>query len=250
MPINFDSIAEGNAASTMRQLGGKYHPDFTPLLSRHYLDASDTELEGKPDYLIRRKRCFTFVDTKAGKLNNHHTRESSRKALAENYEYYLQRPADDMSHSALSDALYHSRIKQALLAALEHGFNHSLWKLVALQAKHGWQRFLVVFEKNPSKADAARYAGAGLVFCTIKTLPDMLNTIELLAHGWEIPLVLKTRTYAYTVTPEHGSNALHFDAVEAIDRSRFLAAVAADKEAEAARNAADAADLAAGNLPF
>ena len=51
-----------------------------------------------------------------------------------------------------------------------------------------------------------RYCAAGLVWCTLKTLPDMLHTIELLQHGFYVKFLFTSRNYSFTVTPDHSTN--------------------------------------------
>jgi hypothetical protein len=150
-----------------------------------------------------------------------------KRAYAENFG----RCGDHLTHSKQSRALFASGLR-GRLATLQHSWNHSLWKLAALQSKHGWKRFLVVFDRNLTGHDADRYCAAGLVFCTTMTL------------------TLTAKNYSVTVTPEAGSKAPSPVDVEFIDCGRFLAAVAADEKAVAKRKAADSADLAAGRLPF
>jgi hypothetical protein len=247
--MKFDSISEGAAAPFFATLGGFPCQSFAPLLSKMYEEAAGVELEGKPDYLFRHSGGYTFVDTKSGKLNHHHTQGESTNALKEWYRSLLHRSGDHLSHSALSDALYYHNFR-GQDASRDHSFHHSVFKLLALQAQHGWQRFLVVFAKNPAARDAKRYCKAGLVWCTEKTLPDMLHTIELLQHGFYIPFVFTSRNYSFTVTPDHTTKGLSCAEVEFIDRTRFLATVAADKAAAVAKQAQDDADFAAGISPF
>jgi len=45
----------------------------------------------------------------------------------------------------------------------DNAWNQSLFKVLALQALHGWERYIICFKKNPSSADAKHYAEAGLV---------------------------------------------------------------------------------------
>jgi hypothetical protein len=125
-----------------------------------------------------------------------------------------------------------------------------VFKLAAIQARHGWMKFMVVFKRNPNKQMATRYLNAGLVFCTEKTLPDMLRTIELSRHGILMPFYFNTRTYSFTVVADPSSLGKTSGEMEAEDRAKFMTAVAADVEAESAQKAAYAADLEAGILPF
>jgi hypothetical protein len=191
-----------------------------------YHDAAGERLTGKPDFLLCQPQSFTFLEFKAGKLNSHLTHESSRAALQSEYESCTGRfSIDPVPHSVTSGYLYRKRPR----ACLDHGFNHSLFKALALQAEHGWQRYLVCFEKTPSKRDAERYLEAGLVFCTLATLPDMLRTIELTQFGIFVPFVFKPKRakYSFTVTPDHTDRSRSADSVRASDRVKFEAKAAA-----------------------
>lgn len=243
----FDSVAERKAAPSIAQLGGVPCQSFLPQLSKHYQDADGVQHVGKPDFLITRSRCFTFVDTKDGVLHNHYTFASCDDAQKDAYRFHFHRSGDHLTHWDRSDALYYDNQRGKVLS-LETGWNHSLHKLLALQALHGWQRFLVVFKSNPTKRDAERYVNAGLVFCTMKTLPDLMLSIELSQSGFLIPFVFKTRTYAFTVTPDPASRGQSPAQVEASDRAKLLAAVA--REDLATQKAHDDADDAAGLQPF
>jgi hypothetical protein len=57
---------------------------------------------------------------------------------------------------------------------LENSWNQSLYKVLALQKLHGWEKYGVCFKRNPSVKDAKRFADADLVFCTEATLAQML----------------------------------------------------------------------------
>lgn len=152
------------------------------------------------------------------------------------------------SHASaeLSSALYQSGGRVGYLATLDHAFNHSLWKLAALQAQHGWRSFIVCFEKNPKPTDAERYCAAGLVWCTLKTLPQLLIRIELDAAGVPISFVHTAQKFTFKIEFDNGTAT----ATAAEVRSQYLANVDADKVAVAAQRAKDAADEAAGILPF
>ncbi|OFA04829.1 hypothetical protein [Duganella sp. HH101] len=229
MTQHFDSAAERAAAPIIKTLGGERCDDFAPLLPRTYHDYSGAELTGKPDFLIRRGTQYIFIEVKAGVLNGHYTLKSSYDELASEYRHFVRRCPDGLSHSELSGALFRHPNRLAQQASRNHGFNHSLFKLTPIQAQHGWQRYLVVFEKNPSKKEAIRYHRAGLIWCTVATLYDLLNTIELAQHGWIVPFVFKTRGYSFTITPEPCMDTP--EQAEANARVRFTAGVEADKKA-------------------
>lgn len=227
-----NSIAEATAAAQLSTLPFPVRPcdDFTRAgLRSTYQDAADESYAGKPDFLCSQNLSFTFLEFKAGKLNHHLTHESSRSALQSEYEACTGRLSfERLSHSTTSSYLYSRRPR----ACLDHGFNHSLFKVLALQAEHGWQRYIVCFDKTPAKRDAARYLKAGLVFCTLKTLPDMLQTIELAQHGFFIPFVFysKRAKYSFTVTPDHNDRGRSAESVRTSDRTKFETAVAYNRE--------------------
>lgn len=193
------------------------------MLPPEYLDANGTSLIGKPDFLCRQQRGFTFIEYKDGRLNHQLTHESSRAALQSVYEQYAGKLSiEPLSHSFLSSFLWNSPARRA---CIEHGFNHSLFKVAALQAEHGWQRYIVCFKSNPTKADAERYLDAGLVFCTLKNVESLLRTIELAQHGFFVPFQFVARSYSFTVTPDHRDCGKPAETIRASDRAKFLSAV-------------------------
>lgn len=241
--MKFASKAEKQAAPVIAALGGRPCNTFAPQLSPIYQDASGDEMEGKPDFVVPCDHGDVFIEIKDGALNNHYTLESSREALAGEYMRILRSPAGGMTHSELSTALHRSGTA-GYLASLAEGFNHSLWKVLALQAQHGWRHYVVCFINNPKPADAERYAAAGLIWCTLEMLSQFLIRLELEAEGVPIPYLHETRKYNYTVTFDDGT------ASPADSRSHFLDTVGEFKAAVAAANAQSAADLAAGIMPY
>jgi hypothetical protein len=223
---NFASRAERKAAPILAAHPAPSKPcqSFAAVgLSKFYLDAANQTCEGKPDFLCQQALSFTLEELKDGDLNFHRTHESSRAALQSEYTEMTGRfTFEDLPHSMLSKALYDAGRTRA---CLDHGFNHSLYKVLALQAAHGWQRYVVVFVKTPPKRYAMQYIAAGLVFCTLKTLPDMLRTIELCQHGFFVPFqfISNRAKYWYTVTPDHTDHGKSAEVVTASDRAKFLA---------------------------
>jgi hypothetical protein len=235
-----DSISEGAAAPTIAALGGKPCHTFAPFLPTTYPDAAGEVLTGEPDYAVfrnRRSRLPIFVEWKAGKLNRHYTRASSHAALQ--HAYYG--PAK--SHSFLSNYFWYNGYRSGKVTCLAESFNHSLWKVLALQAEHGWRNYIVCFETNPKPEDAERYCAAGLIWCTLKTLEQLLIRIELEDSGFPISFVHRAQKFSYEVEWDDGT------ATAAEVRSQFLTTVAADKAAAAAQQAQDDADFAAGLRP-
>lgn len=241
MIYEFDSKAERTAAPALAALGAKRCTSFP---SGFYQDAAGNSLEGKPDYVVHRQHGPVYIELKDGVLNDHYTRDSSREALADEYMRIFHRPADGLSHAALSSALHNAPSRAGAVAALAHGFNHSLWKLLALQAHHGWRHYIVCFKQNPKPTDAERYCAASLVWCTLKTLQQLLIRLELEALGISVSFVHRATKFEYEVEFDNGT------ATSAETRSHFLATVEADKAARAAQRAQEAADRAAGISPF
>jgi hypothetical protein len=198
----FGTLAEWGDAPTgiVAQIMGHKPSAFTPLLADTYEDASDAALYGKPDSLIPRGGGYTFIELKDGVLNNYRTKAESTEALRYAYGQVFGRCGDGLSESKLSTTLYEDSQRGQILAR-DAAWNHSLFKVAALQAKHGYQRYLVVFKRNPSGKDAARYCKVRLVWCTLKTLPDFLRCIELMRHGLYIPFQFSSKNYSFTVTP-------------------------------------------------
>ncbi|MBQ5939863.1 hypothetical protein [Massilia sp. AB1] len=241
--MKFASKAERLAAPVIASLGGRPCVSFAPYMSPIYQDASGEQLEGKPDFVIPCAHGPVFIELKDGSLNNHYTCESSREALAAEYMRILRSPTNGMSHTDLSTAL-HGSGRAGYLATLAEGFNHSLWKLLALQAQHGWRHYIVCFIDNPKPDDAERYANSGLIWCTLKMLPQMLIRIELEAEGVSIPFVHQATKFGCTVEFDDGT------AGAAELRSHFLETVTADRVAAAEARAKAAADFAAGIMPY
>jgi hypothetical protein len=232
------SISERAAAPAIKALGGIPCDTFAPHLPTTYRDAEDAMLEGKPDYLFRRAGSLRFMEWKAGKLNRHFTFSSSHEALQQEYR------GPRRSHSFLSEHFWHNGYGSGKQICRDHAFNYALYKVLALQAEHGWRKYIMCFERNPKPDDAKRYAESGLVWCTMKTLEQLLLRIELNEAGLSVSFVHRTTQYEYEVIFDNGT------ATPDEIRTNFLAAVAADHEAIAAQEAQREADEAAGLLPF
>lgn len=235
--MTFASNAERKAAPV---LAGHPAPSYmcqsfaAAGLSDAYLDLADEPCLAKPDALCKQATSFTFIELKDGDLNFHPTHESSRAALQDEYQLMTGRGYfEKLPHSMTSKALF---VAGRGRACLEHGFNHSVYKHLAVQAKLGWQRYMVVFVKTPPKKLALKYLELGLVFCTLKTLPSMLRTIELCQRGFFVPFefMSKPAKYGYTVTPDHRDKGTSAEVMADKDRAKLLAGIEAYDAAEAA----------------
>jgi hypothetical protein len=205
---------------------------FAPLLTGSYRDGAGVELLGRPDALCTQPRCYTFIESKNGKLNHHPDKASSHRALQTEYTLRMH-DGRDKPYNELTD--YFQRKDPAFL--LDNAWNQSLYKILALQAEYGWERYIVSFARNPSAADAQRYAEAGLVFCTDASLAQMLSVIDLAAHGLYYPFCLDARHSRYIITVNPAPNPEYEgftpEQIDAADRAAYEAVVAA-RRAEAA----------------
>lgn len=209
---------------------------FAPELTNAYHDGEGSQCSGKPDYLCKQARSYTFIEYKAGRLNRHLSQRSSHEALQEEYGYHEMH-----SHSFLSSHFWNNGYQSGKGIARDHAFNHSLFKLCALQALHGWRKFIVVFKANPKPEDAKAYCEAGLVFCTEKTIHRLLASIDLLDHGMPFPFALRTTKYAVHVQPTLDDPSLSPEQLQAARRTAYEAVIAA---AIAARKASHDASMA------
>lgn len=222
----FASQAERLAAPILAGHPAPSEPcqSFTSIgLESSFLDAGNRLCEARPDFVCKQSTTTTAIELKAGDLNFHLNYESSRAALQSEYEQMVQRyHFEDLPHSMTSKALFDGGRGRA---CLDHGFNHSIFKHLAIQASLGWQRYMVVFVKTPPKRLAKMYLERGLVFCTEKTLPAMLRTIELCQHGIFEPFMFisKRAKYWYTVTPDHTDHGQSAALVKAKARAKFEA---------------------------
>ena len=234
------SVSERSAAPVFASMFAPAFPRqrFEPELSPIYLDGGNVSRKGKPDYVCHQARTVTFIEWKFGKLNRHLSQASSHEALQAEYGYH--RP---QSHDFLSDHFWFNGYPSGKVICLDHGHNHSLYKVLALQSLHSWAQYVVVFKLPPKPEDAKAYCEAGLVFCTQATLYKLLASIDLCAHGVPFPFAFHTTKYSVTVQPGPPTSP------EA-RRVVFEAVVAAETAARDASATKAAADIAAGLLPF
>lgn len=234
------SISESSAAPFYASMYAPAYPRqrFEPELSPTYVDGGNKTRTGKPDYVCHQARTVTFIEHKFGRLNRHLSQDSSHAALQAEYGHH--RP---QSHSFLSDHFWFNGYPSGKVICVDHGYNHSLFKLLALQAEHGWWNYIVVFAENPKPEDANAYCDMGLVFCTKATAQRLLASIDLWAHGVPYPFAFHTRKYSVTVQP-----GLELSPAER--RATYEAVVVAEIDSIRARATKAAADLAAGCLPF
>ena len=204
---------------------------FAPLLTGEYRDGAGVTLYGKPDALCIQSHCSTFIEIKASSLNHHVDKQSSWWALQQEYTHWTH-DGVDKDYNYLT--AYFARTNSAFLN--RNAWNQSLFKVAAMQAQYGWERYLVCFANNPSEADAKRYAEVGLVFCTNATLAQMLTVIDLASQGLYFPFFLDAHRSGYitTVNPTPNPDYEGFtpDQIVAANRAKFEVIVARVKTEE------------------
>lgn len=229
------SIAERESLAFFKTLPVKVDPtqSFLPLAIEHYLDGAGTKQRGKPDALFTQPRTFTFIECKDGKLNSHPDMASCHWALQSEFARRT-RDGTDKTYSFLTE--HFNRTDKAFMLA--NTWNNSLFKVLALQALHGWEKYVVCFKGNRPAAEARYYAEHGLVFCTNASVNSMLATIELAAHGVYFPFRLHAPRCGYTIDVNTSPNPEHAgftpEQITAANRAKYEAIVAASK-AEAQR---------------
>lgn len=204
--MTYMSISERRALEHFATLPMEVVPmqTFAPRLDPEYLDGDGTEQWAKPDALAKQPLTFTFIEAKNGILNHHPSKASCHWALQLEYGLTMN-DGRDKDYNNLT-----KHFRQANFAFLmANSWNNSLFKVLALQRLHGWQRYLVVFAKSPSALDAKRYAEAGLVFCTNDTLAQMLAVIELAAHGLYYTFNFRATRAKYQITVNPEPNPAH-----------------------------------------
>ena len=226
--LSITSKAERTSLAKFAKLPFDIKPTqtFSPLLSGQYRDGAGVELTGKPDALCTQARCFTFIENKSCSLNNHVNKQNSWWALQQEYTRWTH-DGVDKDYNFLADYFYHTNP----VYLKDNAWNHSLFKVAAMQAQYGWERYIVCFAKNPSSADAQRYAEAGLVFCTDASLAQMLSVIDLAAHGLYYPFCLDARYSGYTINvnpmPNVEYEGFTWNQIASANRAKYEAVVAA-----------------------
>lgn len=225
--MNYISKVERVALAKFATLSFNIKPSqtFAPLLPSSYRDGAGVELTGKPDALCTQSHGYTFIEIKDKVLNHHRDKASSYRALLDEYTLRMH-DARDRPYNELT--AYFQRTDPAFLH--DHAWNQSLWKVLAMQTQYGWERYLVVFSQNPKSADAERYAEAGLVWCTVATIEQMLTVIAAADEGFYFPFFLNAYRSGYTLTVNPFPNPAHAgytpEQIASANRAQFEAVVA------------------------
>jgi hypothetical protein len=230
--MNQMSKSEREALDHFATLPMKIVPSqcFAPRLTSAYLDGDGVKQYGKPDALATQPRTFTFVESKprGACLNHHPSKDSCHRALQMEYALTMH-DGRDREYNELTEHFRHANYP----FLLQNSWNNSLFKVLALQRLHGWEKYIVSFSGSPSALDAKRYAEAGLVFCTNDTLAQMLGIIELAAHGLYYPFQFRATRARYQITVNPEPNPAHAgmtpEQITAGNRAAYEAVVAVRK---------------------
>ncbi|MDB5843935.1 MAG: hypothetical protein JWP79_1245, partial [Polaromonas sp.] len=83
---------------------------------------------------------------------------------------------------------------------LDYQWNHSKRKQAIVQAAYTPDRFIVCFAKAPTFAEALAYLKAGVLFCTLASLPSYLGYVRLKQLGLAVGF-----SESYTLTDDAGT---------------------------------------------
>jgi hypothetical protein len=143
------------------------------LLPFTFVDKNGTEYKAKGDFILNDPRLPGLViEYKSGRLNSLTCKQSSINAI------------ERAQGSTRGNFSY-----------LQTGYNHSLYCKSEMQETINPLWYLVVFKTNPAPKDAERYARAGLLWCTEKTLDDCLDALAAARLGKVTDWQVATRKY-------------------------------------------------------
>ena len=143
------------------------------LLPFTFKDKNGTEYRAKGDFILNDPRLPGLViEYKSGRLNSLTCKQSSINAI--------ERAQGSTSGN---------------FTFLKTGYNHALRCKTEIQNEMNCLWYLVVFKTNPSPKDAERYARAGLLWCTEKTLDACLDALAAARLGKVTDWKVTTRKY-------------------------------------------------------
>jgi len=173
--VSHDSQAEAQASFKLADLGflrsGK-------KFDKRFLDPEGTTFGAYDDFY--HARYGLHLEFKAAGLNGVKTKASSDKQLEAKKAW---RGGSNIPKDYL-----------------DFGWNHSKNKQAIVQAAYTPDRFIVCFAKAPPFAEALAYLKAGVVFCTLASLPSYLGYVRLKQLGLCVGF-----SEHYTLTDEAGT---------------------------------------------
>ena len=170
-----DSKAEAVASYKLAELGFLRSSE---RFTQSFKDSTGTEFRACPDF--HHARTGLYLEFKAADLNGVKTVATSESQLAGQ----RQRRG---GFNIMKDYL-------------DFGWNHSKNKQAIVQSAMTPDRFIVCFAKAPPFAEALAYLKAGVLFCTLASLPSYLGYIRLKQLG-----IAAGFSEHYTLTDDAGT---------------------------------------------
>ena len=153
-----DSASEAKASFKLADLGFLHSGNALPM---SFTDPDGLPFNAKDDFY--HARYGIHLEWKDGILNGVKSKASSEKQLADKRSYRG-------GFNILKDNL-------------DLGWNHARRKQAIVQTAMTSEKLIVCFRKPPTFKEALTYWCAGIVFCTLASLPSHLASIRLKQAG-------------------------------------------------------------------
>lgn len=171
----YDSKAEATASYKLAELGFMRSND---KFTQTFKDAEGTEFRACPDF--HHARYGLSLEFKAADLNGVKTKASADKQVADKMEWRG-------GFLTMKDSL-------------DYQWNHSRRKQAIVQTALTPDRFIVCFAKAPPFSEALAYLKAGVVFCTLASLPSYMGYVRLKQRGLAVGFSM-----SYMLTDDAGT---------------------------------------------
>ena len=170
--ILHDSKTEAKASHTLAKLGFLYSNN---KFDQRFNDSDGTDFGAYDDFY--HAKYGIHLEWKDAELNGVKTKATSESQLA-------SKARARGGFNIMKDYL-------------DFGWNHSKIKQAIVQAAYTPDRFIVCFAKAPPFSEVLTYLKAGIVFCTLASLPSYLGYVRLKQLGLAVSFSLN-----YTLTDE------------------------------------------------
>lgn len=170
-----DSKTEAKASYRLAELGFLHS---NKKFDKTFSDSEGTTFYACPDF--HHARYGVYLEWKDSELNGVKTVATSESQIA-------GRLLRNGGYLTMKDKL-------------DFQWNHSKNKQAIVQAAYTPDRFIVCFAKAPPFSEALAYLKAGVVFCTLSSLPSYLAYVRLKQHGLAVGF-----SEHYTLTGDDGT---------------------------------------------
>lgn len=190
-----DSASEAKASHTLAKMGFFYS---NKKFDQRFNDSDGADFGAYDDFY--NTRYGIHLEWKDADLNGVRTKATSDSQLA---SQMLRRGG----FTTMKDDL-------------DYGWNHSKNKQAIVQAAYTPDRFIVCFRKAPTFKEVLSYIKAGVVFCTLDSLPSFLGYLHLKQRGLSVGFSLN-----YILTDEatgetHPAGFTYGPAVEPVPKPK------------------------------